>query len=371
MLRALRVPVGWRQLLGRTYRETVADDCLGLAAQLAYCFFLALFPALLFLVALISFIPIENLIGTITSTLARVAPGEVIAIVQNQLMQIGKNQSGGLLTIGVLGAIWSSSAGVAAIVDALNQVYDIRERRPWWKVRLIALGLTIALTAFVVVSTALVLVGPALAERVAAWFHLGAVFTWTWTILQWPVVFALVSLGIATVYYVAPDAKQEWIWITPGSILATFLWLLTSIAFRFYVTNFGSYNATYGAVGGVIVLLLWFYVSGLAILVGAELNAEVEHASPYGKDPGERAPDEKKAVGRLAERTWRERPRADRLQPAAAAAGNCDIDRDLPAASRPPLRTPRATDWLLSALVLGRAAFSAYRRLRILTGKGL
>ena len=229
--------------------------------------------------------------------LARVAPGEVLSIVQDQILKIAHEKNGGLLTIGMLGTIWSTSSGVTAIIDTLNQAYDIQESRPWWKVRLMAIGLTLALALFIVISFALVLVGPTLAEKVAVWLHMGPAFAWTWKILQWPVVFGLVAFAIAMIYYYAPDAEQEWIWITPGSILATVLWLLISLGFKFYVIHFTSYNATYGAIGGVIVLMLWFYVSALAVLVGAELNAEIEHASPYGKEPGERVPGEKKKIG--------------------------------------------------------------------------
>jgi membrane protein len=293
MLGALAVPVGWREIAKRTARELVADNCLNLAAQLAYYFFLALFPALLFLVALISFVPVSGLIDVITATLARVAPSDVINIINDQVLKIAHDRNGGLLTLGVIGAIWSTSSGVNAIIDTLNAAYGIAERRPWWKVKALALGLTVVLAAFIVFSFALVVAGPTLAEKVTAWFHLSAAFEWTWKILQWPLVFGLVSLAMAMVYYYAPDARQEWIWTVPGSIVATALWLLVSLGFKFYVAHFTSYNATYGAIGGAIVLLLWFYLSALAVLVGAELNAEIEHASPYGKDPGERAPGEK------------------------------------------------------------------------------
>jgi membrane protein len=363
LLRALRVPIGWKALLERTYRELMADNGLGLAAQLAYYFFLALFPALLFLVALLSLFPLENLLDTITSTLARVAPREVIKIVQDQIIAIARDGTGGLLTLGMLGTIWSTSAGVSAIIDALNQAYDLRESRPWWKVKLVALGLTVALAVFILVSTTLVVAGPSLAETVARWFGLGQVFTWTWTILQWPVVFLLVSFAIAMVYFAAPDARQEWIWITPGSLVATFLWLVSSLGFKVYVTNFGSYNATYGTLGGVIVLLLWFYVSGLAILAGAELNAEIEHASPHGKDPGERVPGERKAIGPLAERMWQEQRRAGTFRPALSAA-NCELDRGLPPASTPPREGPRASDWVLSTIALAPVVFRTFRKVR-------
>src|SRR6185295_6270413 len=358
MLKALRVPLSWRELARRTYSEVVADNCLGLAAQLSYYFFLALFPALLFVVAIISFIPIEGLLDAITTMLARVAPYEMLKLVQDQILKIANDKSGGLLTLGMIGTIWSTSSGVTAIIDTLNQAYDIQESRPWWKVRLLALGLTVSLALFIVVSFALVLVGPTLAEKVAVWAHMGPVFTWTWKIAQWPVIFGL----IAVVYYYAPDAEQEWIWITPGSIFATMLWVLISLGFKFYVANFGSYNATYGAIGGVIVTMLWFYVSSFAILVGAELNAEIEHASPYGKDPGEKEPGEKKKLGAVAERAWREGKAAGTLKPAIART-NCDVDADLPPA-RPAEVRPRFSDWVVTGVVLGETALLAYSKLR-------
>src|SRR5262245_4304854 len=184
MLRALNVPISWSELVTRTYREVLADNCLGLAAQLAYYFFLALFPALLFLVAIISFIPIAGLLDMITNTLARVAPSEVITIISDQVLKIAHEKNGGLLTLGMLGTIWSTSSGVNAIIDTLNQAYGIHEERPWWKVKALALGLTVSLAVFIVVSFALVVVGPTTAETVAAWFHLGPAFEWTWKILQ-------------------------------------------------------------------------------------------------------------------------------------------------------------------------------------------
>jgi hypothetical protein len=167
---------------------------------------------------------------------------------------------------------------------------------------------------------------------------------------------------MAMIYYYAPDAEQEWIWITPGSIIATLLWLLISLGFKFYVVHFTSYNATYGAIGGVIVLMLWFYVSALAVLVGAELNAEIEHASPYGKEPGERVPGEKKKIGAVAERAWEEHLAAGELRPAIATA-NCDIDDDLmrpvPGRSR-----PRLSDSIIGGLVLAKIGADAYAKLK-------
>ena len=363
MLKAFKVPLTWTDLAKRTGSEVVADNCLGLAAELAYYFFLALFPALLFFVALASFLPVSGLMDAVTNSLARVAPNEVLSIVQAQIIAIAHEKNGGLLTLGMLGTIWSTSSGVTAIIDTLNQAYDVQEARPWWRVRLISVGLTVTLALFIVLSFALVVAGPTAAEKVAAAAHLGPAFEWSWKILQWPVVFALVALAVALIYYYAPDVEQEWIWITPGSVLATMLWLLISLGFKFYVVHFTSYNATYGAIGAVIVLMLWFYVSALAVLVGAELNAEIEHASPYGKDPGEKVAGEKEAVAR-AERVADAYDSAGTLRPALART-NCDVDVALPpvpAAQRE--RNMRVSDWILSALVLCQATLMAYVRLR-------
>src|SRR3954471_19764309 len=232
MLRAFRIPLTWTELAKRTAAEVMADNCLGLAAQLAYYFFLALFPALLFLVAIISFMPVSGLMDAITTNLGRVLPGDALSIIQQQIAKIAGDKSTGLLTIGMLGTIWSTSSAMTAIIDTLNQAYDIQEGRPWWKVRITAIGLTMALAIFIVVSFALVLVGPTLAEKVAVWMHMGPAFTWAWKILQWPVVFALVALGIAITYYFAPDAEQVFVWLTPGSLAETGLWPPVPLAFN-------------------------------------------------------------------------------------------------------------------------------------------
>jgi membrane protein len=363
MLKAFRIPLTWGQLVKRTFNAALADNCLGLAAQLSYYFFLALFPALLFLVAIASFFPVANLMDQITGALARVAPYEALKLIQDQLVKISQNRNGGLLTIGMIGTIWSTSSGVTAIIDTLNQAYRIQESRPWWKVRLLSIALTFALALFIVASFGLVLVGPTLAEKVADWMHLGPVFTWAWLVLQWPVVFALVALAIALVYYYAPDAVQDFIWITPGSVVATVLWLLVSLGFKFYVSYFGSYNATYGTIGGIIVLLTWFYVSSLAVLVGATLNAEIEHASPYGKAPGEKVPGEKTKIGPAAERAWRD-GRGLAAATAAPARGNCDVDLVLPPAVTAAPPPPRPSDWIIGGVVLAEAILLAYARLR-------
>jgi membrane protein len=364
VLAYLKVPIGWIELLKRTTKESVADDIFSLAAQLAYYFFLSLFPLLLFFVSLASFFPVANLVDETVKYLGGVAPPDVIKFLLDQIRQISDSDDGGIMTFAFLFTIWSSSGAMMSIISTMNTAYDIEESRPWWKTRLIAVGLTVGLAVFILVSFALVIAGPTLAERVASAMHLGPAFEWTWKILQWPIVFVLVVSAVGIIYYYAPDAEQDWVWITPGAVLATVLWLVISLGFKIYLVNWGNYNETYGALAGVIILLLWFYLSGLAILTGAELNAEIEHASSYGKAPGEKVPGQKKAIGVRALREYETRIRAG--QPAAAAfvatAGrnepNCTVDR--PPQARPGLRP---SDLLIASLALLPQVLAFVRRL--------
>ena len=285
--RLLRLRLGWADLLRRSVVEMYRDNCLGLAAQLAYYFFLALFPALLFVVALASFFPLEQTVPEVLEAARPFLPADVLTILREQIAKISQGHHGGILTFGLVAALWSSSAAMTAIIEALNRAYQVEEGRPWWRTRLTAIALTLALALLIVVSLALVLVGPAVIERLVPGVP---GLLWAWSLARWPLAFALVALAIGLVYYFAPDVEQEWVWLTPGSLLATVTWIVASLAFKLYLSRFGTYTESYGAIGGVMVLLLWLYISGLAILVGAELNSEIEHASTEGKDRGEKAP---------------------------------------------------------------------------------
>ena len=379
MLSFLRVPLTWREILKRTFNEAFfKDNCLGMAAQLAYYFFFALFPALLFLLAVASYFPIETLIDDMFRTLGGFVPPEMMTIITDQILKISQGEQGGLLTLGMLTTIWSSSAAMTAIIDTLNNAYDIEEGRPWWKVRLTAVALTVGVALFILVAAALVLAGPKAAEVITDRTFLGPVFEWTWKILQWPLAFALVSAGIAIIYYYAPDAEQDWVWLTPGSIFATTLWLLATLGFKYYVVNMGSYTETYGVIGGVMVLMLWFYISGLVILIGAEMNAEIEHASPYGKDEGEKVPGEKRKIGPARMRAWMEKRRrrngkvpsavevkekVERAPSPVAAPAPAPASAYSAAPAAAPTRAPSggAADYLIGAGVVLAQAFYAVK----------
>ena len=299
MFRGLRLPISFWQLIRRTGAEVIKDDVMGMAGQLAYFFVLALFPALIFFVSLVAYLP-GDMPNQLVVSLAPLLPPAVLAVVQDQITKLTQGEPQGILTFGLLVALWSSSAALIAISSTLNRAYDITEGRAWWKVRLIAILLTFSLATVVILALGLLILGPMLAAKVGAAFGLGPAFVTAWNVGRWPVIFLLVSLGIALVYYHAPDAEQDWIWITPGSILATLLWIAASIGLQTYIKFAGSFNETYGTLGGAMVLLLWLYVTGVAILVGGEMNAEIEHASPDGKAPGEKVPGQRRRLRAFA-----------------------------------------------------------------------
>lgn len=267
-----------REIVARTVAEISDDNCLGLAAQLAFYFFLALFPALLFLVALLGYLPMDQALVAMLSALEPVAPHQLIALLRDQIAELRTGSPASVLTLGIVGAIWSSSAATVAIIDALNRAYDVSEWRPWWKRRMLALGLTIGLAVLIVAALLFVLAGPDVVRWAAARFGFAPVFAAAWSVLRWPLIVFFVMLAIDLVYHFAPNLERDWTWVTPGSVLAMTLWVASSLAFKLYVSRFADFNATHGAIGGIIVVLLWFYVSSFAILIGAELNGVLEQA---------------------------------------------------------------------------------------------
>lgn len=275
-------------LAKRVWTEANEDDLFSIAAQLAYYFLFALFPLLLFLVTLIGFLPIENLFGEIAGFLQEILPQEALTLVQSNIEAITQDQRGGLLSVGLLATLWAASRAVANISAALNQAYDVKETRPWWKVQGIALLLTVSLSLFVIVAVVLMIFGGQIGEWVVNFIGLGFLFEITWNIIRLFLA-ALIMMGVmGLLYYFAPDVEQKWRWVTPGSVFAVIGWIGASLAFAFYVNNFGSYNKTYGTIGAVIILLTWMYITALMILIGGEINSVIETSMPEGKNPGEK-----------------------------------------------------------------------------------
>ncbi len=271
--------LGWKVFGQRIWEESLKDDIVGRAAQLAYYFLLALFPALLFLTALIGLFPLQETIPELMLNLRTVLPADALSLLEKYLDNVVKGSSGDILSLGLLGALWASSSGVTAIMESLNVVYSATETRPYWKVRLIAALLTIGLAGFIIASTTLVLYGARIGEWIADFVGMGWLFVIAWNVLQWPVAVFLMLFALAVIYYVCPDVEHDWRWVTPGSVCAVSLWLGVSLGFKAYVENFSNYNAAYGSIAGVIVLMLWLYLTGVVMLLGGEINARIEEAA--------------------------------------------------------------------------------------------
>jgi membrane protein len=288
--------LGVTELARRVWREINEDEVADRAAGLSYYFLFALFPTLLFLTSLLGLLPIPHLMDRLVRYVDRVLPPDAVSLISKTLAEIVGGAHGGLLSIGALVALWSASAGVASMMNALNVVYDVEESRAWWKRRLIAIALTVALAVFTLAAMVLLVFGRPLGRFLGNIVGLGDVAVMVWHVAQWPIAVFFVVLGVALVYYAAPAVEQKrWYWVTPGSLVATVLWIAASLVLRLYVTYFGNYNATYGSIGGVILLMLWLYIGGFSLLAGAEVNTEIESAAAArgartAKAKGERAP---------------------------------------------------------------------------------
>ncbi|HET9369386.1 MAG TPA: YihY/virulence factor BrkB family protein [Vicinamibacterales bacterium] len=273
----------WGQLLRRTYADSREDDIFGLAAQLSYYFFLALFPAILFGLGVASFFQLETVADDVARVLSPIMSPQIVDLIAEQMRRIANRDSTGILTFGAVVALWSSSGALTSIIAAVNRAYDIEEQRPWWRVRLLAIALTLAVAVLILTAFTVVVAGPTVAGWLRGAFGGGTLFDTIAAIVRWPIAFVLVSTALGLIYYFGPDADQDWQWTTPGALIATALWLLASVAFKIYVTNFTDYEAAYGTIGAAMVLLLWLYLSSLAVLIGAELNAELEQAADHAK----------------------------------------------------------------------------------------
>jgi membrane protein len=276
--------LSWFQLIKRlwTAMDSEHDDSFGRAAELAYYFFLAVFPGLLFLLTVLGFVAGSHpqVRQTLFDYAARALPSDAWNVVQKTITETAQAAKGWKLIVGLLGALWSASSGTSSLMTVLNFAYHVKEKRSWWRTRLgIAPLLTIALALLLLSALAIVLFGNAAAVWAGA-LGFGQVAVIGWRVLQWPVALFFVVLAFATLYYYGPDVDdQKWYWITPGSVLGVILWVAASALFRAYLHFFNSYSATYGSLGAVIVLMLWFYITALALLVGAEANAEIENAA--------------------------------------------------------------------------------------------
>jgi len=274
--------LSWKQMASRVWAEIQADDVFGDAAKLAYYFLLSLFPLLILLTSAIGL-----MIGSGTGIrhalfnyLSQVMPSSAFQLIDNTMLEVSRASGAGKLSFGLLATLWAAASGVGAMMQSLDTIYEVQESRPWWKQRLVALGLTLALSVLIISAVVVIFGGSRIADYLGTRHGFGDAFVITWKILQWPIAFAFMLLAFALIYFFAPDfRKRDWKWITPGSVVGVAVWLAVSFAFKGYLHFFDSYSKTYGSLGAVIVLMLWLYLTGAAVLIGGVVNAEVEKAA--------------------------------------------------------------------------------------------
>ena len=281
---------------GKTFFRRMLDhNVAGGAAQIAYYLLLSLFPFLLVLVAVAAFLPLGGAVQDMMSRMRSLMPPQAMELIEKHLDDLLGTTRPRLLGVGLVVAIWSASRGVDAIRQGLNLSYDVKESRPWWKLNAAEVGMTILGTLLVPAALAMFAAGGKAGDWVATRLHVERYYVFLWGWLRWPATALLVMLVVALAYYSLPDVKQQFKYITTGSVLGTAAWLVATWGFTQYVEHFGNYNATYGSIGGVIVLMTWLYISGLIFLAGGEINAIIEHHSREGKARGSRAAGERPA----------------------------------------------------------------------------
>ena len=278
--------------VGRSIKKFSADDMLVYAAALSYQLFFSLFPFVIFLLALLGVLNLTSFFDWLIKQSQTVLPGQASGMMKNIVSQIRGQGASGALSLGAVLALWSASSAVRMAMHALNVAYDVEDRAVWKKFPLSILY-TVLLAVLLIAAAVLMLVGPQLASWIAKQVGLGSVFATVWTWARIPVALVLLVLVAALVYYLFPNTNQPFRVVTPGAVLAVIVWVLASLGFSWYVANFASYNATYGALAAVIVLLFYFFISAAILLFGAELNSEVYRQAAESEEEGEKRTSER------------------------------------------------------------------------------
>jgi membrane protein len=272
--------LSWWQLMRRVWREIWVDQVPGRCAELAYYFLFSVFPLLLFLTTLLGYLAgtSERLRHVLFLYVSRFAPSpEVTALLNNTLDQITRGRGGARLSLSLLAALWVASSGMLALGRTLNSAFGLEETRRWWQRRLVAVALTVAFTALIVSALIVILYGRQIGEALADQLGMASMFVAAWHVLRWPLVLAFVLVSFEAIYNFAPSlgARAHRPWGTPGAVIGVSLWLAVSFGLRLYLYEVSSYALTYGSLGAVIVLLLWFYLTAFAIVVGGEVNSVI------------------------------------------------------------------------------------------------
>ena len=285
--------IHWTGVLKRTFREFKEDNLTDWAAALTYYGVLSIFPMLIVLVSILGLVG-QSATQPLINNLSTVAPGPASQIFSSAIKNLQSSQgtAGVLFVVGIIGALWSASGYVAAFMRASNAIYDVEEGRPIWKTAPVRVATTLVLVVLLAITAVGVVLTGGLAKQAGNLLGVGGSAVSVWNIAKWPVLFLIVSLMFAILYWAAPNVKQPGFrWISPGGLVGVLVWIVASALFAFYVANFGSYNKTYGALGGVIAFLVWLWISNTAVLLGAEFNAELERGRRIsGGMPEDREP---------------------------------------------------------------------------------
>ncbi len=258
----------------RLQREIAYDDCMGMAAQIAYYTMLGLFPFLIFLLGLLSTFPLgESLQPLMLEELRSQMPIEAAQYVTETALNLLPSRNQGLLSVGLLASLWGASMAIGALITTINRAYNIRPRRNMVVQKIYAIALTLVLSGLWLASMTIILVGPRFTQEIFQFLGIASETNTFWTSIRLPMAFLLNLLALSILYYIAPEAKQKFRWILPGALTSTILWMGASSAFRLFLRNFGAYNKTYGSLAAVVILLVWLWISGFVFLLGAEINA--------------------------------------------------------------------------------------------------
>jgi membrane protein len=279
-----------RNALVRTYGDLVRNHTLQMAAALAYYFVLSLFPALILLSAVVAYLPIPDLFNQALAVMARFLPGDSMGLVRRVLSDVITPNRGTFLSVGILGTLWAASGGFSAAIEALNIAYEVDDDRPFWKTKPLALGLAFMTGALLLIALSVMVVGPRFGEWLAGRVHLSGLFVLLWPYIHWTIAVGFTVLAVEALYYMAPNVKQRFLATLPGAVLAVSCWIGLSYLLGIYFRQFANFNKTYGTLGAAIALMVWLYWTGFAMLVGAELNAELAKISREGKLPEKHEP---------------------------------------------------------------------------------
>ena len=267
----------------RTYADVQRNHTLQMAAALAYYFVLSLFPALIFLSAVVTYLPVPNLFDQALNLMARFLPPDSMGLVRRVLADVITPNRGSFLSFGLLGTFWAASGGFAAAIEALNTAYDVRDDRPFWKTRPLAIGLAFITGFLLLLALSVMIVGPRFGEWLAGRVHLSSLFVLLWPYIHWSIAVGFTILAVEALYFLAPNVKQRFLATLPGAVLAVGGWVGLSYLLGLYFRHFANFNKTYGTFGAAIALMTWLYWTGFAMLLGAELNAEIAKISKEGR----------------------------------------------------------------------------------------